>query len=238
MGGSLKSDYACDACAVRSNGMVCRAAGIDSSAFQRIIHRFVYQPRQIVFYEGHPCLGLYVLRSGKAKLTSSSSTGHRRIMSIVGSGELIERTGFCEGMLHNVTCETLEPSRVCLIDRRGYLDLLERCPSLAVDLLQRMSREGLPSNEVPNSLPFCKTADRLAAVLLELGRRFGHREPAGIALDIRLTREELSELACMAPETTIRLLARFKRERLISTNGRDILLLKPDRLGKLAARLS
>ncbi len=228
----------CDACVYRSSSIVCRAAETDPPAFQRILHLFLYHPRQIVFYEGHESLGLYVLCAGKVKLTSSSARGHQRIVGIVGAGDLIEQSGFCEGVSHAVTCETLEPSQICLIERQGYLELLEKNPALATELLQRVSRDVLPAKIASGRLPACTTAERLADVLLDLGKRFGSRDPEGIKLGIRLTREELAELAGVAPETVIRLLGRFKRERLVATNGREITLLKPERLAKIAFPLS
>jgi len=227
----------CQACAVRSNSLVCHAAEKDPLTFQRLVHRFLYRPHQVVFYEGHPCLGVYVLCSGKVKLTVSSSSGHRRIVSIAGPGSLIERAGFCEGVLHDVTCEALETSQVCLISREGYLGLLGKDPELAIELLQLVSRETAPSQHIGNRFPYRKTAGRFAALLLDLARRFGHREPEGVALEIRLSREELAELVGAAPETVIRLLSRFKRERLVATNGSKITLRKPERLNKLAGSL-
>ena len=158
----------CHDCSLRSSGSVCRISESDPPAFQQLLHRFLYQPRQIVFYEGHESLGLYVLCAGKAKLTSSSKKGHQRNVSIVGAGELIERSGFCEGMIHAVTCETLEPSQVCLIERKPYLELLEKNPPQAIELLQIVSGEDHRENIALGRLPFCKTDERLAAVLLDL----------------------------------------------------------------------
>jgi len=122
----------CSGCPSRTDSPVCKAAEADPPAFQQLLHRLFYLPHQVVFYEGNPSLGLYVLCAGKAKLTTSSPSGHQRIMSIVGPGTLVERSGFCDGALHAVTCETLEPSQVCLVDRRGYFSLLEKNPALAI----------------------------------------------------------------------------------------------------------
>jgi len=228
----------CQACPFRASSAVCRGAEADPPSFQRLLHRFLYQSRRIVFYEGHESLGLYVLCAGKVKLTSSSKSGHQRNVSIVGAGALIEQSGFCEEMVHAVTCETLEPSQVCLLERKPYLDILKKNPSQAIELLQLVTGEAHREKIALGRLPFCKTDERLAAVLLDLGDRFGSTEPEGIKIGIRLTREELAELAGVAPETLIRLLSRFKRERLVATNGRDITLLRPERLAKMAESLS
>lgn len=228
----------CHACSLRASSAVCRAADLDPSAFQHLLHRFLYQPRQIVFYEGHESLGLYVLCSGKVKLTSASKRGQQLNVSIIGAGELIERSGFCEGMVHAVTCETLEPSQVCLIERKPYIELLVKNPRQAIELLQIVSGEDQREKIALGRLPFCKTDERLAAVLLDLGARFGKQVPEGVKLEVRLTREELAELAGVAPETLIRLLGRFKKERLVAMTGREITVLNSERLAKIADILS
>lgn len=175
-----------------------------------------------------------MLCSGKVKLTLSSPTGHRKIVSVVGPGGLIECAGFNEGAAHETTCEALEDSQVCLISREGYLKLLGENPDLAIELLQRVSSETQPARRAGDRFPYRDTAGRLAAVLLDLGRRFGRKDPEGIVIGIHLTREELAELVGAAPETVIRLLSRFRRERLVAARGSEITLLKPERLGKMA----
>ena len=151
---------------------------------------------------------------------------------------MIERSGFCEGIVHAVTCETLEPSQICLIERQPYLDLLKENPAHAVELLQFVSEEVYHQKIALGHLPFCKTDERLAAVLLDLGHRFGSQEAEGMKLGICLSREELAELAGVAPETLIRLLGRFKREKLVATKGREITLLNTERLTKIAEALT
>ena len=223
----------CHECSLRVTNSVCRAGNSDHPTFQQFLHRFLYKPRQIVFYEGHEPMGLYVLCSGKVKLTSYSKTGHQHNTSIVGAGELIERSGFCEGILHAVTCETLEPSQVCLIERIPYLEMLKKNPSQAIEILQLVSGKDQQEKVNLGQLPFCKTDERLATVLLDLGERFGKQEAAGIRLDVQLTREELAALANMAPETLMRLLAQFKKDGLIATMDREITLLDSGRLAHI-----
>lgn len=227
----------CKACPCQSSGLVCRAAEADPAAFQQLLHRFLFQAHQVVFYEGHESLGLYVLCAGKAKMTRSTQRGSRRIVNILGAGSLIERSGFCKGTTHAATCETLEPSQVCLIEREGYLGLARKNPALAIELLQSVSLDASPEGAAPERAPFSTTTERLAAVLLDLGHRFGEQQADGIRIGVHLTREELAELAGVAPETAIRALSRFRRDRLVATTGREILLLKPDRLGRLAGSL-
>ena len=106
----------CDTCGLREKVVLCDISGSDLAEFQKIKRTLEYAPHQTVFYEGHLCLGLYLLCSGKVKLTRSSTRGRRQIVRILGPGELIEKHVFGERPFHEVTCETLEPSQVCVID--------------------------------------------------------------------------------------------------------------------------
>jgi CRP-like cAMP-binding protein len=56
-------------------------------------------------------------------------------------------------------------------------------------------------------------------------------EPTAKQLRLEYTRRELAEMIGVSTETAIRLLAKFKREKVISISRRDIVL---NDLGKLA----
>ena len=126
----------CDTCTLRAKVVLCDLEGNDLAEFQTIKRSLDYEPHQTVFYEGHVCLGLYLLCAGKVKLTRSSARGQRQIVRILGPGELIEKHAFGERALHEVTCETLEPSQVCVIDKERYLAVIHRNPQLAIKLIQ------------------------------------------------------------------------------------------------------
>ncbi len=45
-----------------------------------------FSPGQIVFSEGQPCAGLYVVESGSIRIFKSSSGGREQVLSIEGPG--------------------------------------------------------------------------------------------------------------------------------------------------------
>ncbi|MEW6544867.1 MAG: Crp/Fnr family transcriptional regulator [Nitrospirota bacterium] len=226
----------CGTCTFRAKSVVCDLEGDALAAFQKIKRSLQYEPHQVVFYEGHACLGLYLLCAGKVKLTRSSSRGQRQIVRILESGELIEKHAFRDGAIHEVTCETLEVSQICLIEKELYLALVRRHSDLALRLIQLLSRElGMHINQL-DQFTFKLARERLASLLLELGERFGSEARQGVRVGITLKREEVAEMAGVTVETVIRLLGAFRDEGLISLDGRSITLLNPDRLTKIAQR--
>lgn len=231
---ALAGSQECAGCGLREHAVVCDLEGEESERFRAIRQSLRYEAGQTVFYEGHPCLGMYLLCSGRVKLTRSSARGQRQIVRIADGGELLEKHVFQEGAVHEVTCETLEPCRVCFIDRQAYLDLLRRNSDLALKVIRLLSGElGIRMNQ-RDLFAFRTGRERLAALLLELGNRFGGKAGKGTLIAIRLKREELADMAGIAVETAIRLLSAFRKEGLISLDRRAITLMKPDRLARIA----
>jgi CRP/FNR family transcriptional regulator len=224
----------CDTCALRAKAVLCDLEGDDLVEFQNIKHSLDYEPHQTVFYEGHLCLGLYLLCRGKIKLTRSSARGQRQIVRILGPGELIEKHVFGERALHEVTCETLEPSQICIIDKNRYLAVIHRNPQLAIKLIQLLSNEHGVNMDQLDQFTFKAARERLAGLLLELGDRFGKKCEDKVQVGLTLKREEIAEMAGVTVETAIRLLSVFRDEGLLTINGRAITLLSPDRLARIA----
>jgi len=224
----------CDACVLRTKAVVCDLEGEDLAAFQKAKCTFLYEPRRTVFYEGHTCLGLYLLCAGQVKLTRSSVRGQRQIVGILEAGQLIEKHAFRQGALHEVTCETMEASHICLIEKEAYLSLIRRNPQLAIKLIQLLSCELGTHMDQLDQFTFKTARERLAGLLLELGDRFGTETSPGVRVGLTLKREEVAELAGITVETAIRLLGVFRDEGLVTLHGRTITLLNQDRLAKIA----
>jgi len=224
----------CDSCGLGSKAVLCHLTGEDLTAFENIKRSLMYEPQQTVFYEGHACLGLYLLCAGKVKLTRSSVRGQRQIVRILEGAELIEKHAFRAKAVHEVTCETLEPSQICLIEKEPYMALIQRNPALALSVIQLLSSELGTNMDQLDQFTFKTARERLAGLLIELGERFGKKADGGLLVGIALKREEVAEMAGITVETAIRLLSAFRDEGLVNLDGRAITLLKPDRLARIA----
>jgi CRP/FNR family transcriptional regulator len=226
----------CETCTFRTKAVVCDLEGAELSAFQKIKRSLHYEPNQTVFYEGHSCLGLYLLCAGKVKLTRSSPRGQRQIVRILDGGELIEKYAFRDNAIHDVTCETLEPSQICLIEKEPFLALAQRTPELAIKLVKLLSCELGENLDQLDEFAFKSARERLATLLLDLAERFGGRATDGLQIGLKLKREEIAEMAGITVETAIRLLSAFRDEGLVALDGRAITLLNQDRLARIARR--
>lgn len=231
---ALAASQDCATCGLRARSVACDLEGAEFDTFRSLRQSLDYRAGQTVFYEGHPCLGLYLLCSGRVKLTRSSARGQRQIVRIAEGGELLEKHVFQNGAVHEVTCESLEPTQVCFIDRQAYLQLVRRNGELAVRLIQLLSSELGIRMDQRDLFAFRSGRERLAALLLDMGTRFGGKTAKGTLINLELKREELADMAGIAAETAIRQLSAFRKAGLISVERRTITLLKPDRLARIA----
>ncbi|GJL55457.1 MAG: Crp/Fnr family transcriptional regulator [Nitrospirales bacterium] len=198
----------------------------------------MYQPGQFVFYEGHPVLALYILCSGRVKLSRLTKNGQCRLVSIVDPGELIETQSFQDGAVHALSCESLEPSQVCIIDRTRYLALLEQNGELAVRVIRLLSRKMSASFNDTDQFAFASARERIAGLLLELVERYGEQTQDGTKISLHLKREELAQMAAVSVETAVRILQTLQSTHLIQINGREITVLDPDRLVRAARKIA
>jgi CRP/FNR family transcriptional regulator len=210
--------------------------GQASEDFEKIKWSVVYQPGQFIFYEGHAVLGLYILCSGRAKLTRGTDRGQQRLIEIVEPGKLVEKHTFQDGAVHQSTCEVIEPSQICIVDRSQYLTLLSQNGDFAVRIIKLLSHEmGVSLNET-DQFAFASARERVAGLLLELVDRYGEPVQDGVRISLQLKREELAQMAAMTVETVVRILNSFQSTQLIHIKGRDITILQPDRLARAAHR--
>ncbi len=225
----------CEACPSRETSDICEIVPNTEGPLGLIKRRANYQPGQYVFYEGHAALGLYILCQGKAKLTRLNRKGQQRLVSISSSGQLLEKQAFQEHPVHQVTCEILEPSQVCLLDRTNFLAFLQHDGQAAVQLIQVLSKQMTEVVNAADQFAFTPAKERLVRLLLELSERFGHEDEAGIRIALNLKREDLAQMTAVTVETVVRLLRDLQASGLIMVQGRVLTLLDIRRLSTIAA---
>lgn len=228
----------CEACPHRESSDICEIVPPSEESLGLVKRRVMYQPGQQVFYEGHVALGLYILCQGRVKLTRLNRKGQQRLVGILGSGDLLEKQAFQEQPVHQVTCEVLEPSQVCLLDRTNFLAFLKDHGDAAVKLIQVLSKEMTEVVSAADQFAFTPARERLARLLVELSERFGQKEDKGMRIILKLKREDLAQMIAVTVETVVRLLHDFQEAGLITMQGRDLTLLNVDRLTIIASASS
>ena len=193
--------------------------------FDRASRRKLYPKGSVLFVEGHTARGVYVLCSGRAKLSLISAEGKALIVRIARPGDLLGVHATLAGHSYEATAETLASSQVDFISRKDLLTLVDRQESFGLALAIAISKEFTEFVEHARVLLLSVSAsEKLARLLLRLGDEFGKSTTTGVHLQTLLTHEEIAQLIGASRETVTRSLNVLKRKRVIRAKNGDLLI--------------
>jgi CRP/FNR family transcriptional regulator len=199
------------------------------------VQHFHRERGELIFREGMPPEGVYLICSGKVKLVSQAPDRQKmQILKILGPGELLGEEAFFADMPYNVDARALESTQLCFFGREEFLSFLDRHPSVVLRLLEKLSREIKALERTLVETVYDRAEARLARTLLKLSHSYGIPQASGCTIDLRLTRLELAELIGLRPETTSRILSRWRSHGIVDVQGRRLVILDEQYLTELA----
>jgi len=231
---AIAKTHNCENCASKDKGIFCELSSLVLQDISQNKVMNTYKKGQIIFYQDNPPLGLYCLSSGKIKVTKTGSDGKESIVRLAKAGDILGHRSLFSQSHYTATATTLEETTICFIDKKYILRAIEQNPSIALNIIQKLSKE-MGAAETKSASMFQKNVrERLAELLLGLADSYGIHENNKIRLDIKLTREEMASMIGTASETIIRFMSEFKEEGLISQEGKTIYITNEPALIELA----
>ena len=190
---------------------------------------------KVLFREGEPARGAYILRTGRATVSISSSEGRIVILRIAQPGDVLGLNCVLRNMSYNTTVKTIERCRTEFVPRKELVELMERSQPAAQAISQILSREVAELTERARSLLLPQTASaKLARLLLEWCERSGADQSNGISIAKSFTHEEIAHMICSSRETVTRLMTNLNRRRVIRVTPDSILVCDAAALQKVA----
>jgi CRP-like cAMP-binding protein len=189
----------------------------------------VYEARQSLFYEGTPSVVLHCLREGRVKMWRHGVNGETQMLGIRGPGHLVGIRPVLTGRPYTSTAEAIARCVVCSFPADRFVAAVREHADFAYALLRRMAEISFGFEDELVFAALATVRQRLAAYL----ERFGSAGPGNTAAR-GLTREELALLVGTNPETLSRTLHAMADERVLALNGREVRVLDPDRLARIA----
>ena len=170
----------------------------------------------VLFCEGQPARGVYLLRAGRAKVSISSTEGKVLILRIAQAGDLLGLNSVLKDSNYDTTVEALEACRTDFISGADLKALLDRSTRARVGVSEALSKELTEVVDRARSLLLPQsTGEKLARLLLEWCDGVDGK-PEGIRVHHGLTQEEIAQMICTSRETVTRLFAELKRKDIIS----------------------
>ena len=184
-----------------------------------------YRKGDLVFSDGDDGIGFYIVISGRIKVFKVSPDGKEQIMHIFGPGQPFAEVPVFEGSCYPANAEAMDISRLFFFPKKGFVELIQQNPSLAMNMLASLSQRLKQFSHLIESLSLKEVPGRLASYILYLSDKNGSIDE--FQLDI--AKSQLASLLGTIPETLSRIFTKMASKELVRISGPLITIL--DRTG-------
>ncbi len=221
----------CVTCPVREEHLFCNLPVPVVQKLNEIKSTAIYPKSAVLFIEGQRPRGVFVLCTGKAKLSTSSSEGKTIITKISEPGDVLGLNATVSNHPYEVTAEMIEPGQANFISRESLLQFLKEHGEVALRVAEQLSRNYYVAYEEIRTLGLATSpAEKFAKLLLtwESEKSNGSEQ-----IRLTLTHEEIAEMIGTTRETVSRLFSDFKKKQLVQIKGSTLVIRNKTGLEKL-----
>jgi CRP/FNR family transcriptional regulator, dissimilatory nitrate respiration regulator len=179
---------------------------------------------EMLFREGDKAEGFYVLQTGAISVFKLTPDGREQIICVFRPPESFAEVTLATLEAYPANGVALESSKVILVQRAGFRDLIHRKPELSLHMLASMSLHLKHLVQTLQDYKGRQIEGRLADWLLK------HAPMGAASFELPVTKKNLAGQLGVASETLSRTLARFRDEGLIRVEGPRVYLLRTDAL--------
>jgi CRP/FNR family cyclic AMP-dependent transcriptional regulator len=182
-----------------------------------------YKKKEVIFLEEDTNQYMYIILEGKVKVIKNGDNGKGQIMSIHKAGDFFGEMSMIDSMTEPATVIAKEDCTLIIISKSNFKKLLHY-KGFSEQLLEIFCKRLRSAWERMEWLTLVNASDKVKLMLKFLAENHGDRENGHIKIKIRLTHEELGELAGISRETVSRELNKLKKEGALSANNGHIFI--------------
>jgi CRP/FNR family cyclic AMP-dependent transcriptional regulator len=224
----------CDACKWRTDSFFCQFDPETLAAFNSITFANVYPDDALLYGEGEPPVGLFILCHGSAKLSISSGSGKTLITRMVQPGETLGLSSVLSGNPYKSTAETVTPSQLKFVKRDDFLRFVNEHREVQFNIARQLIEECESDANQIRALGLANSAaERLAQLLLAWCDETGQPSASGMRIPVTMTHEDISQMIGTSRETVTRLLKSFREKKIITMRRSSMTLHKKSELEDL-----
>jgi len=194
-------------------------------------------PGGFFFHQAEDSTMLYVLGTGRVKLSQVTADGQQVIVNYFGPGEGLGIVMALNGQPYPLSAEAIEPCVAVGWSRETMLRLMRENARLALNGMAMVGQRFTQMQNRFQELATERVEQRVARALLRLVRQFGRRTPDGVLIDMPLSREDLAQMTGTNLYSVSRILSKWESQGWIATGRRQVTLKKAHELVVLAEDL-
>ena len=183
---------------------------------------------EMLFREGAPAQGFYIVQSGVICLNRLSHEGKEQVISIFKPPTSFAEAALTTLEVYPANAVAVEPTQVILVRKDRFRELVKANPDLALTMLGSMSIHLKHLVQMIDDLKFKQIECRLANWLARNAIPEGERS----IVDLPMSKKLLASQLGVTSETLSRAFSRFRHENILDVDGRRITIKDTTALSK------
>ena len=175
---------------------------------------------EVLVHENDDTTHVYVLLAGRTKVTATTPEGGFALLAIRGGGDQDGEQASHDDQPRTPTVTTVNRLLAREQSQDTFRRFLARNPDAAVATTRSVGAKLRFATQRRIDFSGRSVRTRVARVLVELAASYGRATPAGLEIGVALSQPELAALVGAAEPTVHKVLAGFRRQRVVSTGYR------------------
>lgn len=185
---------------------------LEMGEVQSLINHKNFKKNELIYMAGEKGGSLYVINSGRVKITRISDSGKEQVIRILEPGEFMGELSIFRSSPLMDNAEALEDTMMCIIDERDLKELLGKYPLISFKILEELSERLERAESLIENINLSSVEKRLADILLKLTDKDG-------VVVLNLSKKDLASQIGMSSETLSRKLSAFQELGIIKLIG-------------------
>jgi len=189
----------------------------------------------IILSEQDAGSALFVMVSGKVKVARVSNDDKSKevILTLLNPSDFFGEMALLDGLARSATVTSIEDSRVFIIQRNDFLDLIKEHPEVSIALLQELTQRLRAAGMKIKALSLKDAEGKVATVLLQLADDMGRIKQGVVEIEKLPYQHELANMAGTSRETISRTLHSFAKKGLVELEGTKLRIISYEKFKDL-----
>lgn len=183
-----------------------------------------FQQGALLFAEGDPCAGLFLVAAGKIRIFKLSASGREQVLAVEGPGSSFAELPVFDGGNYPAAASAMEDTEVLFISRKDFQNFCREHPEVALKVIAVVGSRLRRLVGIIEELSFTTVRQRLIALVLRLAQADGTPSKEGIHVELTKSHQDLAAELGTVRELVSRNLSRLQAEGFLEVEGRKIVV--------------
>ena len=183
----------------------------------------------VIFTEGDPCEGFYVVESGEVKIFKTAASGREQVLTVDRAGNSIAEIPVFDGGPYPASAVATVDTTLMFVSKRDFRTLILEHPEIGLKVLRNVGSRLRRLVALIEELSFTTVRSRLVMLLARLARTEGKHTDRGTEVMLPSNQEIAAQIGTVR-ELVSRNLGRLQVEGLIRIDGKQVIVPDVDAL--------